>query len=244
MNAFCRKATVAVVSVCLLSGCGGLYQGRPETPPQQTRHQADPEARPAPVQNADQVFTQTEFIMPIKEQWWVFWGGTNVRDNYHYAYESQRYAFDLVIRRNGRTYTGNKARNESYYAFGKEVIAPARGEVTQVESGIPDNVPVGRMNPRNPFGNYVMIDHGNNEYSVIAHLKKGSLQVSEGQTVEQGELIGLCGNSGNSSEPHIHFHVANTPELNQGQSIRIRLRDNENPVRGDYVQPATPVDQE
>jgi hypothetical protein len=236
-----KKVTIAVMSVCLLSACGGIQQGQPDTNPQNTRDQTMQEEQPQRVRSypaTDRRFTQTEFIMPILEEWYVYWGGTNIRDNYHYAYESQRYAYDLVIRKNGRSYSGDRRKNESYYAFGKEVIAPAGGEVIQVEQSIPDNEPVGRMNPSRPFGNYVMIDHGNQEYSVLSHLKRNSPTVQVGDVVEQGQLIGRCGNSGNSSEPHIHFHVANSPVLNQGQSIRIRLKNNENPVRGQYVQPA------
>ncbi|PTM58445.1 M23 family metallopeptidase [Desmospora activa] len=247
MKSIFGKIAVVIVTLCLLSACGGLQKSQNKTPPQPTRQLTDRNAQPTqpyPIRNVpdtDQIFTKTEFILPIKETWYVFWGGTNKRDNYHYAYESQRYAIDLVIRKNGKSYRGDKKQNQSYYAFGKEVIAPAKGTVIQVENDVSDNKPVGKMNPDKPFGNYVMIDHGNDEYSVIGHLKKGSPVVNVGDTVEQGDLIGLCGNSGNSSEPHIHFQVSNSSMLNQGQSIRIRLRDNVNPTRGQYVQPATGI---
>lgn len=232
------KNALVIVSVFLLSAC--VVQQSPI----QKGHQSNQEEQDQRITQenhpeADQIYTQTEFIMPIKETWYVFWGGTNEQDNYHYAHESQRYAFDLVIKKNGQNYEGDRDENESYYAFGKEVIAPASGKVIEVESNIQDNEPVGEMNREEPFGNYVMIDHGSGEYSVIAHMKHQSPVVKVGDEVKQGELIGLCGNSGNSSEPHIHFHVSDSPQLNQGKSIRIKLKSNANPVRGDFVQPAS-----
>lgn len=240
MKSIASKIAITIMTVCLLSACAGQQQGQNKRP-MQTEQRSNQEDQIIPLEShpeTDQIYTQTEFIMPIKEQWYVFWGGTNEQDNYHYAYESQRYAFDLVIKKKGENYEGDKDENQSYYAFGQEVVAPAGGTVIEVESEVRDNEPVGEMNRGEPFGNYVMIDHGNGEYSVIAHMKYQSPVVKAGDEVKQGELIGLCGNSGNSSEPHIHFHVSDSPQLNQGNSIRIKLRNNENPVRGEYVHPS------
>ncbi len=94
------------------------------------------------------------------------------------------------------------------------------------------------MNSEQPFGNYVMIDHGNDEFSVIAHMQEHSIQVEAGDKVERGDVLGFSGNSGNSSEPHIHFQVNNSPDLEESQSIRIQFENNETPTRGDFVQPA------
>jgi murein DD-endopeptidase MepM/ murein hydrolase activator NlpD len=67
------------------------------------------------------------------------------------------------------------------------------------------------LNKKQPKGNYVIIDHGNGEYSFLAHLKKGSMVVAVGDSLKSGQFIGLCGNSGNSSEPHLHYHLQNKP---------------------------------
>ena len=217
MTSVVRKMTVPVVIVCLLSACGVQQKERDEAP-RPAEQRSDQNDRLVRLENhpeTDQIYTQTEFILPIKEEWYVFWGGTNQRDNDHYAYPSQRYAIDLVIRKNGRDYEGDKDKNESYYAFGKEIIAPADGRVVEVERRVKDNEPVGEMNAAQPFGNYVIIDHGNGEYSVIGHMKYESPVVKVGDAVKQGQLVGLCGNSGNSSEPHIHFQVSDTPHLNK-----------------------------
>ena len=75
-----------------------------------------------------------------------------------------------------------------------------------------DNTP-GNTNENEPFGNYVMIKHDRNEYSVLAHLKRNSITVREGDIIYSQEVVGQCGNSGNSSEPHLHFQVINAPDL-------------------------------
>jgi hypothetical protein len=61
-------------------------------------------------------------------------------------------------------------------------------------------------------GNYVMIDHGKDEYSLYAHLQPGSVRVHTGDQVKAGKVIGKLGSSGNSTEPHLHFHVCDKPD--------------------------------
>lgn len=70
---------------------------------------------------------------------------------------------------------------------------------------------------------------------MIAHFQKGSLKVKEGDQVKAGDLLGSVGNSGNSSEPHIHFHVADGENWQEATSIRIKLKDGIEPVRGEKV---------
>jgi murein DD-endopeptidase MepM/ murein hydrolase activator NlpD len=82
--------------------------------------------------------------------------------------------------------------------------------VTLVD-GLPDHMPGVANDPSDPAGNHVVIKVADREYVLIAHMQAGSLTVSEGDTVEQGQEIGLVGNSGNTSEPHIHIHVQDKP---------------------------------
>lgn len=188
---------------------------------------------------SDQRYTKNKYIMPIQEEWFVFWGGTNEFLNYHYIYESQRYAYDLVRMKDGRTYQDNILLNESYYAFDKEVVAPADGKVVKVMNIITDNIP-GEMNEKEPAGNYVILEHENREYSLLAHFKQHSIVVKEGEAVKQGQTIGFCGNSGNSSEPHIHFQVMDSSDYMNCQSIRISFNDGIEPIQGDTVTSNTP----
>ena len=75
------------------------------------------------------------------------------------------------------------------------------------------------MNPLCAIGNCLIIDQGHNEYAVYAHLKPGSLGIRRGDKVRTGQVLGLCGNSGNSSEPHLHFHLQDNAILQDGAGI-------------------------
>ncbi|WNS42333.1 peptidoglycan DD-metalloendopeptidase family protein [Paenibacillus sp. MMS20-IR301] len=182
----------------------------------------------------DQALTETVVSPPFEGDWFVFWGGSNMLDNYHYEYESQRYAYDFVQEVNGYSYQGDPADNESYYAFGKDITAPADGTVIRVIQDIPDNTPVGVMNEKEAAGNVVVIDHGG-EYSFLAHLKQGSVTVQEGDNVISGQVIGKLGNSGNSSEPHLHFQMSDGSDLFGSRSLNIRWKDHLRPLKGQTV---------
>lgn len=67
--------------------------------------------------------------------------------------------------------------------------------------------------PSRVIGNHVIVDLGDGSYAVYAHLRKGSLRVTNGQRVHAGEHIADCGNSGNSTEPHVHFQVMDHPKV-------------------------------
>lgn len=172
----------------------------------------------------DKAMTKTEFQFPLKGEWFVFWGGNDVLSNYHYAHETQRYALDIIRTQDDSSYQGDGKDNENYYAFGEPLYAAADGRVVEVKNDIPDNTP-GVMNAEEPTGNVVVIDHGNGEYSMTAHLKKGSAAVKKGDNVQQGDLIGQLGNSGNSSEAHLHFQVSDGPDIFTSRSLQIRWAD-------------------
>ncbi len=164
---------------------------------------------------------KTALSLPFKGGWFVQWGGDTKELNQHHDVPNQRFAFDFLgVGDDGKTRKGDGTKNEDYYAFGREVLAPADGVVTDVITGVRDNLP-GSMNPYSALGNAVFIQHSEYEVSVIAHLKLGSTKVREGQKVKRGEVIGLCGNSGNSSEPHIHYHLMNTPVIQDATGIKV-----------------------
>jgi hypothetical protein len=163
---------------------------------------------------------QTQLSLPFKGRWLVFWGGDTRELNQHHDVPNQRFAFDLLgVDEGGKTQQGDGSRNEDYYAFGREVLAPADGTVIEGIEGVRDNTP-GSMNPYSAVGNCVMIQHRQDEVSVLAHFKQGSIVVKAGDKVKRGQLLGRCGNSGNSSEPHIHYHFQNTPVLQDGLGIK------------------------
>lgn len=156
--------------------------------------------------------------LPFAGEWFVFWGGRTTLDNYHAAYPDQRFAYDMLVVRDGATYAGDRSRNESYFCFGEPILAPAGGTVHTAVDGVPDNRP-GRLNGQQPLGNHVILDHGGGEFSFLVHLRQGSVAVQAGSTVRTGEPIGRCGNSGNSSEPHLHYHLQNTGDYGRGHGL-------------------------
>lgn len=151
----------------------------------------------------------TKMKLPFKGEWSVTWGGDTKEQNYHVESVAQKNAFDfLIYDEKGLTHKGTGEANEDYYAFGKELYAPCDGEVVLVVDGIKDNIP-GILNPIYIPGNTVIIKTANGEFVFFAHFKQHSIVVKQGQKVTTGALLGLCGNSGNSSEPHLHFHLQN-----------------------------------
>ncbi|MCK9423097.1 MAG: peptidoglycan DD-metalloendopeptidase family protein [Bacteroidales bacterium] len=163
---------------------------------------------------------QTKLILPFENEWTVVWGGDTKEDNYHVDVQSQKNAFDFVIRNEtGKSFRTNGNSNEDYYCFGRKLIAPCDGEVVLVVDGVKDNIP-GEMNSFFPTGNTVVLKTMNNEYFYLCHFKHHSIAVKEGQNVKQGDLLGFCGNSGNSSEPHLHFHIQNVENMNIATGVK------------------------
>lgn len=133
----------------------------------------------------------------------VIWGGDKRATNQHVISPDQRWAYDFLV----EPYLSGSPRLEDYGCYGVPVVAPISGLVSDAHDGEPDAVPgVLSNNYRAPTGNYVVIQLETGTYLLIAHLKPGSVAVSAGETVEEGQVIGQCGNSGNTSEPHIHIH--------------------------------------
>lgn len=157
----------------------------------------------------------TKMIIPFEEEVFVYWGGTTLEQNIHVGEISQQYAYDLLMVKNGSSYEGDPNNNENYFVFGKEIIAPCDARVVLVVKGIKDNIP-GVENPDQLAGNYIVLQTENEEYLLLAHLMEDSILVEEGQDVLQGEVLALCGNSGNSTEPHLHLSLQNTIEEEDG----------------------------
>jgi hypothetical protein len=130
----------------------------------------------------------------------------------------QRYAIDfLQMGETGRTFEGNRKENESYFAYGKKLLAVASGTVVRVKDEIPENIPglrsrAVRITPETLGGNYVVLKIAPDRYAFYAHIIPGSLQVKVGDQVKAGQTLGLLGNSGNSTEPHLHLHIMDSPD--------------------------------
>ena len=192
---------------------------------------------------------QTKLILPFKGKWSITWGGDTIEQNQHQDAPNQRNAFDILkTDASGKTHKGDGSKNEDYYAFGQEIVAPAAGVVSYVVDGIHDNKP-GEMNRMFVPGNLIIIKHAKGEYSLFAHFKQNSIRVKSGDKVTKNQVIGLCGNSGNSSEAHLHFQIQNTPFFEDEASMKTffkkitvkreggktETKTDYSPVKGDVV---------
>jgi hypothetical protein len=128
----------------------------------------------------------------------------------------ETFAIDWMRIEDGRLYTGDGTRNEDYFAFGAEVHAVADGTVVFVRDGMaedtPNEPPTTLQGPMDYGGNEVFIEIAPGVYAFYAHFQPGSIRVRAGETVTAGQVLGLLGNTGNSSAPHLHFALLDGPD--------------------------------
>lgn len=141
---------------------------------------------------------------------WMLWQG--FEGSYTHR-GSWKYALDFVaVDEEGRTFSGSGSSLEDYYSYRKPVFSPVNGRIVDLVDGVPDNH-VGEVNTEDNWGNYVVIEAKEGFYVVLAHFSPETFKVDKGQWIAKGALLGLCGNSGYSPEPHIHMHVQLSPEI-------------------------------
>lgn len=134
-------------------------------------------------------------------------GGNSHVMNHHYGIAAQHHALDIV-RIGGLGVRAHKLipqALEDYAIWNNPVTSPCDGEVTNVAVALPDQTPP-TSDRDNPAGNYVAI-HCRDVTVVLAHLREGSVLLRQGDEVAAGDVIGRVGNSGNTSEPHLHMHA-------------------------------------
>ena len=169
------------------------------------------------------VVTMTVPTLPVEGEWLVVWGGPSAKQNAHHGVGVQHHALDLVKVGDDRTtHRGSGKANADYHCWGADIVAVQAGRVALVVTGIPD-APPGEMNQAMIYGNVVFIEHGDGRHSVYAHLMDGSPGVVVGDLVKAGHVIGRCGNSGNSIEPHLHFHMQTSATLERGDPVEVRF---------------------
>jgi murein DD-endopeptidase MepM/ murein hydrolase activator NlpD len=163
---------------------------------------------------------------------------------------AQRFAIDWVkIGANGLSFDGDAKDNKAYYAYGAELLAVADAVVADTKDGIPENVP-GIASRAVPItldtvgGNYVVLDLGGGNFAFYAHLQPGSLKVKTGDKVRRGQVLGLLGNSGNSTEPHLHFHVSDgmSPLGSEGVPYHLDAFEVTSPVAAGPKKNALPLE--
>ncbi|MDA2153697.1 M23 family metallopeptidase [Bacillus cereus group sp. Bc253] len=139
---------------------------------------------------------------PLNERALIGWGGARLETNYHVIKPNERWAYDILI----PPAEVKSSKLDDYGIYGAKVMAPASGTVVSINNDEKDLVPESD-DFQSMAGNhiYLRLDE-TGTFLVLAHLKKGSIKVKEGQHVNEGEFLAQVGNSGSSSEPHLHIH--------------------------------------
>jgi len=144
-----------------------------------------------------------QFALPLQGEWQI----TQGHNGEHTHKLDWAYAWDFEMQdTQNKSYASEEHTLNDYYAFGKPVFASAAGYVVKLMDGVIDN-PIGQLNTRENWGNYLCLSHGYGLYSFYSHLKQGSLVVKMGDYLKQGDKLGLIGNSGRSAVPHLHFQI-------------------------------------
>ena len=122
-----------------------------------------------------------------------------------------------------RPFAGDGARPEDWYGFGAEVLAVADGTVVAIQEGYPEEIPLQPVTrvtrPEDYGGNAISLEIAPGVYAYYAHLEPGSITVAVGDQVTSGQVLGLLGNTGNSSGPHLHFGLIDDPDPLVGESL-------------------------
>jgi murein DD-endopeptidase MepM/ murein hydrolase activator NlpD len=159
----------------------------------------------------------------------------------------EAYALDIArLGGSGLSYRGDGTRFSDYYAYGTEIRAAAAGKVVESANDVPEDRSLLQLpnestdaytarvqanqaklvkTDNSLMGNYVLIDHGNHEYSLYAHMQPGSVRVHPGDSVAAGTQLGRLGSSGNSTEPHLHFQVCSGSSALQCNGVPVSFRD-------------------
>ena len=153
------------------------------------------------------------------------------RDVFKLQHNSQRYALDLVVLdAKDQAWQGDMSDKKNWVGFGTPIVAPADGTVLEAVGDLPDDIPFDedamKKNPALEAGNHILIDHGNGEFSMMAHFQQGSLVVKKGDRVRQGQVIGRMSRSGMGSMlVHVHYQLQNGPDPNTAEALPMEFDD-------------------
>jgi murein DD-endopeptidase MepM/ murein hydrolase activator NlpD len=198
--------------------------------------------------------SEIEYDFPLSGRWFV--GVGQALHNPHRWVVPEEFALDLIkLGTNASTHQATGAKRSDYYAYGQTVLAAADGTVTAIQDSIPETdsnlqqpgetaqAYQARLlamqdellakGPLRAAGNYIVIKHKDTEYSFYAHLLPGSLRVHTGDAVRRGQTVAQLGHSGNSTEPHLHFHVIDGPDPLLSAGVPIRFRNITLPLAGE-----------
>ena len=164
------------------------------------------------------------------------------------AWLAQRYAIDWVQYRTvdgvRTTWHGPEDKNESYFCYDRPIYSVAAGKVVDMADGLPENVPHSgkyaiSIDFNNAAGNHVVVEIAPSRYVLYAHMRPGTVQVKVGAVVKVGDILGHVGNSGSSTEPHLHMHIDDHPSFLAGDGVPFEFTqgDESGPVRANVSSP-------
>jgi hypothetical protein len=145
-----------------------------------------------------------------------------------HAWLAQRYAIDWVqiqtVDSMATTFEGAEDKNESYFCYNQPIYSVAAGKVVDMSDGMPENVPHSGayavpLDFNNAAGNHVVVEIAPHRYVLYAHMRPGTVQVKLGDRVHTGQILGRVGNTGSSTEPHLHMHIDDQPSFLAGNGV-------------------------
>ena len=174
--------------------------------------------------------TKNKYILPFNGKWDAVNGGTTQENSHSWDIITQRFAYDFVIiDAQEKSFKEEPNRIENYYCYNQPILASQKGVVIDIRNNVRDYQKVGDYSvdwkTRHIAGNYITIKRDNEEFSFYAHLKRNSMKVKKGDVVKEGQHIANCGNSGNSTEPHLHFQLMNRRNFFLGKSLKIKFEN-------------------
>ena len=194
---------------------------------------------------------------PLKGEWIAGDAVNNLPDAAHRravlidggrAWVAQRYAIDWlqtqIVDGARSTWRGPEDKNESYFCYDKPIYSVAAGRVVRTADGEPENVPHSgkyaiAIDFNNAAGNHVVVEIAPDRYVLYAHMRPGTVTVKPGDQVRVGEILGHVGNTGSSTEPHLHMHIDDHPSFLAGNGVPYEFTEGEasGPVQADVSSP-------
>ena len=171
--------------------------------------------------------TRAVYTLPFEGEWLLCNGGATPETSHSWDVLGQRFALDFVQANDAfERHTGRGTRAADYFCYGQDILAAADGTVVRVENRVRQAFlgwGVCDFTARSFVGNHVLIEHAEGEFALYAHLIRGSVTVAPGDPVTRGQVIGRCGHSGHSTEPHLHFHLQDSGALWEGMGLPVRF---------------------
>lgn len=152
------------------------------------------------------------------------------------AWLAQRFAIDWVqietVDGAAATFKGPEDKNESYFCYDQPIYSVAAGKVVDASDGMAENVPHSgkyavAIDFNNAAGNHVVVEIASHRYVLYAHMRPGTLQVKVGDRVRSGQVLGHVGNTGSSTEPHLHMHIDDQPSFLAGNGVPYEFTEGE-----------------